>query len=416
MSKMIDVLNTIRDNASADYQNRIPEATRNNLEDIRYAMIDGENIQVANEFMNSLLNKVIKSIIHTKLFSNPLKGLKKGYKPIGDTIEEIYNNFLKGSEYDPTGQNLLKRKLPDTKTVYHRMNYKMQYPVTVSREMLSKAFMSYESLESYVSSVINSLYNSAELDEFMNMKQMIKSAIDHKAMKTVTIADPVTSKENGQEFIKSVKTVSGLMTFPSKDFNGYLEAQTTDREPISTFSRKNEQILILDTATDTSVAVDVLATVFNMSVAEFNDTKKIVIDTFPDKNIRAVLVDEAFFQIYDDLFTVTSFYNGMGLYQNYYLNVWQTLAYSILVNAVAFVVPPSEYSITYEIDLSKISNYSSLPTSVKAGESVTITIQYNDSPASNDVAYVNGVEVARAAAGAALTITNVNGDIIVRNI
>jgi hypothetical protein len=76
-----------------------------------------------------------------------------------------------------------------------------------------------------------------------------------------------------------------------------------------------------------------------MSVAEFNDTRKIVIDTFPNEKVRAVLVDEAFFQIYDDLFTITSFNNGMGLYQNYYLNVWQTLAYSILVNAVAFVVP-----------------------------------------------------------------------------
>ena len=194
--------------------------------------------------------------------------------------------------------------------------------------------MSYDSLESYVTGIINALYNSAELDEFMNMKQLIKSAIEKKAMKTVDIADPCTSKENGQEFIKTVKTVSGLMTFPSTDHNAYLTAQSTDTVPITTFSRKNEQVLIIDTATDTSVSVDVLATIFNMSVAEFNDTRKIVIDAFPDKSVRGVLVDEAFFQIYDDLFTITSFNNGQGLYQNYYLNVWQTLAYSILVNAV----------------------------------------------------------------------------------
>lgn len=333
------ILNTIRDNASAQYQERIPEATRDNLESIRYAMIDGDNIQVANEFMNTLLNKLVKSVIHSKMFSNPLKSLKKGTKPLGDTIEEIYNNFLKGVEFDPTGANLLKRTLPDTKTVYHRMNYKMQYPVTVSREALSKAFMSYDSLESYVTGIINSLYNSAELDEFMNMKQLIKSAIEKKAMKTIEIADPCASKEAGQEFIKAVKTVSGLMTFPSTEHNAYLTAQSTDIVPITTFSRKNEQVLIIDTATDTSVSVDVLATIFNMSVAEFNDTRKIVVDTFPDSKVRAVLVDEAFFQIYDDLFTITSFNNGQGLYQNYYLNVWQTLAYSILVNAVAFVVP-----------------------------------------------------------------------------
>jgi hypothetical protein len=336
--ELVEILNTIRANATADYQNRIPEATRDNLESIRYAMIDGDNVMVANEFMSTLLNKLVKSVIHTKLFENPLKSLKRGTKPLGDTIEEIYNNFLKGTTYDPEGSNLLKRTLPDTKTVYHRMNYQMQYPITVNREQLSKAFMSYDNLESYITNLINTLYNSAELDEFINTKQLISEAVENNAMKVVTIADPLTSDANGKKFIKTVKTISGLMTFPATEYNAYLTAQSTDTVPITTFSRKNEQILILDTATDTSVAVDVLASIFNMSVAEFNDTRKIVIDSFPDKDMRAVLVDEAFFQIYDDLFNITSFYNGQSMYTNYYLNVWQTMAYSILVNAVAFKV------------------------------------------------------------------------------
>lgn len=338
---LVEVLNTIRANATAEYQSRIPEATRTNIEDIRYAMIDGDNVVVANEFMNTLLNKVVKSVVITKMFSNPLKPLKKGTKPLGDTVEEIYNNFLKGSEYDATGANLLQRNLPDTKTVYHRMNYKQKYKVTVSRESLSKAFASYEALESYITNLINVLYNSAELDEFINMKQLLKSAIDKQAVKLVDVSDPLTSEANGKEFIKTVKTVSGLMVFPSTEHNAYLTAQTADKKAITTFSRKDEQILILDTATDTSVNVDVLASLFNMSVAEFNDTRKIVIDTFPEiegKSIRGMLVDEQFLQVFDDLFTIASFNNGEGLYTNYILHVWQTLAYSILVNAVAFVV------------------------------------------------------------------------------
>ena len=339
---LINVLNTIRSNATAEYQARIPVATRDNMEDIRFAMIDGDNVQVANEFMNTLLNKVVKSVVITKMFTNPLKGLKKGTKPLGDTVEEIYNNFLKGSEYDPTGANLLARNLPDTKTVYHRMNYKQKYKVTVSREALAKAFASYEALESYITNLINVLYNSAELDEYLNMKELLKSAIANNAVKLVDIVDPLASEANGKEFIKTVKTISGLMVFPNSDFNAYLTAQTTDTKPITTFSRKNEQILILDTATDTSVSVDVLASLFNMSVAEFNDTRKIVIDVFPtieEGTIHAMLVDEAFLQVFDDLFTIASFNNGEGLYTNYILHVWQTLAYSILVNAVAFVAP-----------------------------------------------------------------------------
>ena len=335
---VIEILNTIRDNATATYQERIPEATRTNMDQIRYAMIDDDNIMVANEFVNTLLNKLVKSVVHTKRFANPLKSLKKGKKPLGDTVEEIYTNFIKGKQFDASGKELLTRNLPDVKTLYHRMNYQLQYPITVSRTELSRAFMSEDSLEKFITNLINTLYNSAELDEFANMKQLLKSAQEKKAVKSVGIADPLTSPENAKEFVKAVKTVSGLMVFPSTEHNGYLTAQTTDTEPVSTFSRKDEQVLILDTATDTTVSVDVLASIFNMSVAEFNDTKKIVIDVFPNANTRAMLVDEAFFQIYDDLFTVTHFNNGQGLYDNYYLNVWQTLAYSILVNAVSFDV------------------------------------------------------------------------------
>ena len=103
-------------------------------------------------------------------------------------------------------------------------------------------------------------------------------------------------------------------------------------------SRKDEQILILSAAVDTSVSVDVLASVFNMSVADFNDTRKIVIDEFPDTSVRGLLVDEQFFQVYDKLTVMTEFHNGKGLYTNYYYHVWQTVAYSPLVNGVAFAV------------------------------------------------------------------------------
>lgn len=335
---LVAVLNTIHANASATYQERIPEATRTNLEDIRFAMISDDNVMVANEFMGTLLNKLVKSVVHTKRFQNPLKSLKKGKKPLGDTVEEIYNNFIKGQKYDPNAgaTELMQRTLPDTKTLYHRMNLQMKYPITVSREILSKAFASWDALEKYINDVIAQLYNSAELDEFVNMKQLFKSAMDAKAMKVVNCADPLLGEAEGKEFIKAVKTVSNLMQFPNSDFNAYLTAQNTDTKPIVTFSRKREQVLIISAAADTSVSVDVLASTFNMSVADFNDTRKIVIDAFPVSTVRAALVDEAFFQIYDDLFLIKSFDNGVSVYENYWLHVWQTMAYSILVNAVVF--------------------------------------------------------------------------------
>ena len=170
------VLNTIRDNASDIYRDRIPEATRTNIEDIQAGMTNPNNAVVTNEFITTLLNMIIKQVIITKFFSDPLKSLKKGAKPLGDTIEEIYANFVQAKGYDPTGADLLTRELPDVKAVYHRMNRKDKYKITVSPEMIQTAFSSYERLASFIQSIINTLYNSSELDEFVLMKQLIKQA------------------------------------------------------------------------------------------------------------------------------------------------------------------------------------------------------------------------------------------------
>lgn len=390
---LVGVLNTIRDNASDIYRNRIPEATRTNIQDIQEGMTNPNNAVVTNEFISTLLNMIIKQVIHNKFFSDPLKSLKKGTKPLGDTIEEIYANFVQAKGFDPTGADLLDREMPDVKAVYHRMNRQDKYKITISPEQIQKAFASYDKLESFIQTIINTLYNSSELDEFVLMKQLIKQAIDNNAMKVVTIPDPVASEQNAKDFIKAVKIVSGDMVFANSNNNAYLESQSTDNKALITCTPKSEQILIIDNATDVSVSIEVLAYVFNMSVAEFNDTRKIVIDAFPDESIRACLVDEQFLQVYDDLLLFKEFENAEGLYKNYYLHVWQTLAYSNLVNAVAFKVASDadsdgtveEFTITNTLKsgvktsnkakkISEGSSYSAILTGVATGDTVAVTM------------------------------------------
>ena len=390
---LVGVLNTIRDNASDIYRSRIPEATRTNIQDIQEGMTNPNNAVVTNEFISTLLNMIIKQVIHNKFFSDPLKSLKKGTKPLGDTIEEIYANFVQAKGFDPTGADLLDREMPDVKAVYHRMNRQDRYKITISPEQIQKAFASYDKLESFIQTIINTLYNSSELDEFVLMKQLIKQAIDNNAMKVVTIPDPVASEQNAKDFIKAVKIVSGDMVFANSNNNAYLESQSTDTKALITCTPKSEQILIIDNATDVSVSIEVLAYVFNMSVAEFNDTRKIVIDAFPDESIRACLVDEQFLQVYDDLLLFKEFENAEGLYKNYYLHVWQTLAYSNLVNAVAFKVASDadsdgtveEFTITNTLKsgvktsnkakkISEGSSYSAILTGVAAGDTVAVTM------------------------------------------
>ena len=340
----IEILNTIRDNASQAYQDRVPEATRNNIEEVGEAITDLNNAVVYNEFVTTLANMIYAPMLIKKSWQNPLGKFKKGKKTFGDTVEEVYNNFIKAQTFDQTGSGLLTRHLPDTKVVFHRMNRQDSYVLTDSPESLAKAFKSYEGVSEYLENLFTTIRNSAELDEYILMRQLFEEAYNNNAMVVVAVEDPQASEANAKAFIKTVKTVSGDMVFANSNNNAYLTAQSTDNKPIVTFSKKDEQILIIDNPTDVTCNIDVLASSFNKDIVSFNSETKEVIDAFPVEGMIAALVDRNFFQVYDDLFTFREFENGLGLYRNHILHVWQTLGYSILCNAVAFVVGKNENS------------------------------------------------------------------------
>ena len=419
----IEVLNTIRDNASQAYQDRVPEATRSNIEEVGEAITDLNNAVVYNEFISTLANMIYAPMLIKKSWENPLGKFKKGKKTFGDTVEEVYNNFIKAQTFDQTGSGLLTRKLPDTKVVFHRMNRQDSYVLTDSPESLAKAFKSYEGLAEYLENLFTTMRNSAELDEYILMRQLFEEAYNNNAMVVVSVADPQASEANAKAFIKAIKTVSGDMVFANSNNNAYLTAQGDDNKAIVTFSKKDEQVLIVDNPTDVTCNIDVLASAFNKSVVEFNDTQKEVIDAFPVDGMIAALVDRNFFQVYDDLFTFREFENGLGLYRNHILHVWQTLGYSILCNAVAFVVGSDqnsdgdiadEYSVTYTLKTGITST--NKRTKIVEGMSYKTTLK-GDSLATDTVTVTMGgsniTATAYTAATGIVKIDKVTGNIVI---
>ena len=390
----IELLNTIRDNASQAYQDRVPSATRANTAEVGEAITDLNNAVVYNEFVATLANMIYAPMLIKKSWSNPLGKFKKGKKTFGDTVEEVYNNFIKAQTFDQTGAGLLTRNLPDTKTVFHRMNRQDSYVLTISPEALAKAFKSYEGVSEYIQSIFTAIRNSAELDEYVIMRELLAEAYNSGAMKAVAIADPQASEANAKAFIKAVKTVSGDMTFPNSNWNGYLDVQSEDNKAIITFSGRDEQVLLIDNATDVACDVDVLAYAFGRDLLHFNTEVKQIVDAFPIEGMVACLVDKNFFQVYDDLFTFREFENGLGLYKNEILHVWQTVGYSCLTNAVAFIISSDqtsdgdiadEFNVTYTLKTGVAStnkrkkvfegqSYKTTLSGVEAGDTVTVTM------------------------------------------
>ena len=418
----IELLNTIRDNASQAYQDRVPEATRANIAEVGEAITDLNNAVVYNEFVATLANMIYAPMLIKKSWKNPLGKFKKGKKTFGDTVEEVYNNFIKAQTFDQTGAGLLTRNLPDTKTVFHRMNRQDSYVLTISPEALAKAFKSYEGVSEYIQSIFTSINNSAELDEYVIMRELLAESYNSGAMKAVAIADPQASEANAKAFIKAVKTVSGDMTFPNSNWNGYLDVQTEDNKPIVTFSGRDEQILLIDNATDVACDVDVLAYAFGRDLLRFNTEVKQIVDAFPIEGMVACLVDKNFFQVYDDLFTFREFENGLGLYKNEILHVWQTVGYSCLVNSACFIIASDqtsdgdiadEYNVTYTLKTGVAStnkrkkvfegqSYKTTLSGVKDTDTLTVTM---DGSTITSDAYTASTGVVK--------IAKVTGDIVI---
>lgn len=340
MADILNIINTIRANSSNLYQERIPEATKDNLGEVGDLLLNYEIHK--NEFLDALIGRIAFTITSNRRFKNPLSILKKGTKPFGTDIQEIYVNPISGETFDGTStDDLLKIKQPDIKTIYHRLGRKDKYKVTISDVQLKTAFTSLNEMQKLLNSIITALYAGDEMDEYLLMRQLVTSAIEEDKIVSVEVAYNGDA-DSSKDLIKLARTLSANMTFPSTAYNGYnkLNKATIDAKqttPCTTWTPKENQVILIRADVDATTDVEVLAKAFNMEKTDFLN-RKIVVDSFgEDSNVLMFIGDEAMFQVYDDLYVVREFNNGSNLTYSKWLHHWQTMSLSLFANGVAIV-------------------------------------------------------------------------------
>lgn len=346
----IDILNTIRANASYEYQNLVPEIT-----DATEIPKVGEVLYgypaMANQFLNALVNRIALVRVKSAVFNNAYAELKKGYLEFGETVEEVFVNIAKAREFNPDKGEAreLKRTIPDVRTAFHTMNWRVQYPVTIQDEDLRMAFTSVNGVTDLIAKIVDSVYTAAEYDEYLLFKYLMIKGIAHGKMYPVSIGAGDMS-----EAAIAFRGTSNKLTFMGKKYNA---------SGVTTTTPKADQYIFMDSDYNASYDVQVLAGAFNMDKADFIGKLKLIDDwtTFDNdrfseimansdmveevtsaelelmKNVKAVLVDAEWFQIYDNQNKFTEKYVASGMYWNYFYNVWKTVSYSPFSNAVVFV-------------------------------------------------------------------------------
>lgn len=348
----VDILNAIRNSSTTNYKEYVPIATPNaeSLREIGTIIMDSPNLQ--NEFLNALVNRIGRVIVTSKLYDNPLKMFKKGILEFGETIEEIFVNIAKPFQYDTSTseQTVFKREMPDVRSSFHIMNYQKYYKVTIQNEQLRQAFLSWDGITNLIAKITESMYTSANYDEFQVIKYLLAKHIINGTMHTETIPDNLALEKK----VSAIKAISNKFTFPRSDYN---------LAGVVNQTLKDNQYILVNADFEAEMSVEVLATAFNMNKAEFIG-HEVLVDGFGDidigrlntlfegdntytelsqdelealNKIPAVLVDENFFMIFDNLIKFTEIYNGEGLYWNYWLHTWKTFSVSPFANNTVFV-------------------------------------------------------------------------------
>lgn len=325
------LLNAIRNDASISYQERVPQATQDNIKEYGSAVLSFS--ATTNEFLDALINRIGKVIITSRLYKNPLAMFKKGMLDYGESIEEIFVSLAKARIYSPetAEDEFMKRVIPDVKSIFHKIDYKNFFKVTVQRRDLERAFLSAEGVYTLVDNIIQSLYTGAEYDEFLITKQLIVEYANKGFFYEVQIPEP--SADNIHDLVTQVKSYSNQLEFLSTKYNPM---------GVPTYSDKSRQYIIMDTSIDAMIDVNVLAAAFNMDKAEFMG-RKVLVDNFGElTGAKIALVDEAFFQIYDVLLQFESVRNPEGLYWNYFLHKWNVFSVSRFAPAILFTTAENE--------------------------------------------------------------------------
>lgn len=337
MPNYVTMLNTIRANQGALYQQRIPEATDTNFKDVGTALLSYDDSK--NEFLNAFIYKVCWQESVSRRYKNPWAVLKKGTKPYGGMKEQRHVNPVKGVKFDgSTVSDMLTVTKPDVKTVFFKRNREDKYPISISDAQLMTAFLSPAEFGSFHQDVLNAMYSGDEMDEYLLMRQAVGDAIAGGKIRTIE----VDYDADRAELIKGVQTISRYFKYESAEYAGWnlehaaeIEAGTVT--PVVTWCPTDKQVLLIREDVDVETDIDVLAKAFNMDKTNFTQ-RKVGIDTFGEGNedVLCLLGDESLFDFMDDLYKVANFTNGSNLTTNYWLHHWETIGISPLANAVAF--------------------------------------------------------------------------------
>ena len=358
-----------------DFQQRIPRPTQSNMAQVAEELFSPLNGNCYNYFQDFLVNRIAYTIAHGRVFNNPLKVFKQNKIDYGSSIQNVAYKWLKAHAYEDDIETLLKMNRPEGVAWYVSQNRRDRYDVTITHDELRTAFLDEYGLNNLAAKIVQLPSNSDEYDEFNIMKNLLAVYETNYGFTKHRLTAAPTDEATGKEFLTAVMADSGMMQFPSTNYNAI------NVEPIPTFVNMDELILIVTPQTNASIKVNTYAGLFNLSEAEVN-ARIVQVDYLPIPNAVAILTTREIFDVHDTLYEMKTFYNPQTLGTNYFLHHWGIYGLNPYVPAVLYTTNTATVDPTITENVTGL-NITGAATAV-AGDVVPLTFQLTGSVTPND--------------------------------
>lgn len=391
-------LNEIRNTLIQDnslYQKQIPL-----VDDYTSSQVYGQSLlnlpsDLRNKFIQSLVNRIAYTRFMMDYFENPLRELAGDDLPLGAIGQEIYVNPARGRVYDINDfAGLLVKYESDIKAEYTEINFDVQYPVTIIRKELEKAFVSWGDFESFLMGISTSLYNGAYIDDYKYTKKLITNAYVNNAvqMETINFAGETPTKAELETLTARLRQAYLDFMVPSTKYNAWKKVGGYGRSIVS-WSKPENIVVFVSNKMASILDVNVLASAFNIDKADLmgrvyyvedfdilDDNGEVIVD---GSNIVALICDRRWFKIREKDMFMDEFYNANNRSWQSYLNVIKSFNYSLFANALMLVKALPTLNIS-------TMQFNETSPEVKVGEKIRLSITTTPFTATQTVTFSSG--------------------------
>lgn len=357
-----EFLEAIKDDIPVNFLRKITDSKGDFKTNEEIAKVVAQFPDLSNQFIDTLMNRFVKTLFYNRRWYNKLAVLQKGDLKVGTGIQQIFVNlgervgfgehFKRRNGQEGSSENdVLGAVVPQVNVDYIYVNGRYKYKVTVSIEQLQEAFINENGLTSLVNELVAVNEQTAQQDNYNDMYNMLfaptemskEEGTDYGKSLLLRMEEEKSNhnmfvklnSEDPKELITEVRTAVGNLEFRTTEYN---------LVGVNTFTPSDKLVFLTDPRTIANIDVNVLAQAFHVSSTDIK-TRTITVHKLPKigtKQIKGLLIDEDVLQFWYKLNAVRTFDNPDTLEKSYWLHQWVINGLCLFANAIAFYTEATE--------------------------------------------------------------------------